>query len=158
MRKFGASKEQLVGQPAHPEGLYEFRIDGFKPKKTKKVGSDSINLNPQLTIIDHPTLNGKKIFFSLNTNAAFLWTEFVHSLGLELVEENGEFNLPGVFNPDPSSPDDESKMTYEGPMLGRRGRLMLAVKKDEKGRDQNYPKQFFCQVQGCTFEHQTELK
>lgn len=157
MRKFGASKEELVGQPAHPEGLYEFRVDAFKPKKSKN--SDSVNLQPQLKIIDHPTLNGKSIYFALNTNAAFMWTEFVHSLGLELVEENGEYNLPGHFNEGGGeSQGDYTKMTYEGPMLGRRGKVYLGVGKDEKNRDRNFIKQMFCQVQGCTYEHNNEMK
>ena len=84
---------------------------------------------------------------------------FSHSIGLELEVTSDEANLPGDFVPDQADPQNVEKMRYQGPILGRTGKLEMATRKDDKGRDQSYVKQFFCKIgPTCQVKHPTDLK
>lgn len=156
MAKMGVSKDALEGKPPLPAGVYDFRVDGFKPKFSKD--KNSTNLNPVLKVINNPNgLNDSNIFFSLNTNAGFIFPDFVHSLGLQMDQDGEEFNLPGDWIPDPGEPTNQEKYKYQGPMVGRTGRLEI-VASSYNGKVQGKVKQFFCAIPGCTHKHQTELK
>lgn len=156
MAKMGVSKEALEGQPPLPAGIYEFRVDAFKPKASKD--KNSTNLNPVLKVINNANgLNDKNIFFSLNTNAGFIFPDFVHSLGLEMEMDGDQVNLPGDFVPDGADPQNVEKYAYNGPMVGRTGRLEI-VASSYNNKPQGKVKQFFCAIPGCMHKHQTELK
>jgi hypothetical protein len=158
MAKMGVSKQSLEGKPPIPAGMYDFRLDGFKPKVAKK--GDSINLNPILKIINNPNgQNDNTIFFNLNNQAGWIFKDFAHAMGFELVPNTeGGGDLPGDFVPDPSDPENVEKYKYQGPMLGRNGRCEVGVRKDDKNKDQSYIKAFFCSVPGCLEKHSTDLK
>lgn len=156
MPKMGVSKESLEGKPPVGAGIFTVRLDGFKPKTSKK--GDSTNLNPILKVINHATLNDRNIFFSCNTNAGWIMEAFSHCFGLPLEERpDGGKDLPGEFVPDPNSPTDVAKMRYNGPLLGLTGQLELVLGKDDKGKDQDKIKQFMCKVPGCTIQHPAEM-
>ena len=69
MAKISFSKEDLAGN-VYPDGLYELRLEGFEPEKSKK--GDSVNLNPVLKIVNHQTLNNKRVFDNLNSSASWI--------------------------------------------------------------------------------------
>jgi hypothetical protein len=148
MPKMSASKEEIKGQEALPEGMYQVALRGFKPKKSK--AGDSVNLNPDLRVINHPTLNDKKIFLSLNSGAAFMWPEFTHMFGLPLEDDgSGELTIPGDF----TGPEaDPSKWVYSGPLLNQEGSLYLVIR-EYQGKNQNDVKQFVCRMPGCDHKH-----
>lgn len=158
MPKMGASKQSLEGGKPLPAGIVEFRVDDFKPKTSKK--GDSVNLNPTMKVINNPNvdLNDQRIFFNCNTSAGWIMLAFAHSLGLQLEEAGDSANLPGDFVPDQQDPENVEKMKYQGPILGRTGRLEIGVRKDDKNKDQSYVKQFFCKVANCQEKHPDDLK
>jgi hypothetical protein len=147
------SKESLKGLPPIPGGIFEFRVDGFKPKFSK--GKDSVNLNPIIKIINNndPELNNKPIFENLNTNAGWVMNDFIHALGLEMVDNGDNVDIPGEF----TGPDsDPSKWVYNGPILGRTGTVEL-VQIEYEGKKQTKPMKYFCQVAGCQVKHSDQL-
>lgn len=156
MARMGVSTESLEGQKAFEPGFYDFRLDGFKPKKAKS--GDSTNFNPDMRVINHATRNDDKIFFNLNSAAGWIQKDFVHCLGLQMEIDGDMAFMPGDWQPDPQEPNNVSKYTYSGPMVGRTGRVEIAVRKDQKGKDQSYVKQLLCQVPGCQEKHSTDLK
>ena len=141
MPKITVAKDKMKGREPHPEGIYEFRVQGFKPGLSKK--KDSVNLNPLLRIVNHPTLNGKPIFFNCNTNAGWLMDLFLNSIGLEMVKDvaSGDYNMPGDFN---GPEGDPAKWQYAGPIIGRTGKCELILTDDTKGGKRNEVKQWFC--------------
>jgi hypothetical protein len=153
MPKMVASKEDLQGQPAIPEGLYDVQLRGFKPAKSKD--GKSTNLNPDIRVINHPTLNDRRIFVSMNTNAVWLWTEICHCFGCPLEEDtaSGEFSIPGSFD---GPETDPAKWVYTGPLLQQQGKL-YAIQREYKGRIQNDVKQYVCRVAGCQEKHNDNL-
>jgi hypothetical protein len=151
MARMGVSKDSLEGVKVIAAGFYDFRLDGFAPKKAKK--GDTTNFNPRAKIINNANgLNDTPLFISLNSSAGWIQKDFVHSLGLTMDIEGEMAFMPGDWGPDPDNPK------YEGPMVGRTGRLEYAIRKDDKNRDQNYVKSFICAVQGCQDKHSTDLK
>lgn len=156
MRRMGVSKDSLEGQRPLPAGFVDFRVDGFKPKRSKD--KQSVNFNPQLKVINHPTLNDSRVFFNLNSNAGWIMKDFVHSLGLQMEEDGDQAFMPGSWQEDQADVDNPEKYTYTGPMLGRTGRCEIGVRKDDKNRDQSYVRQFLCAIPGCQEKHSTDLK
>lgn len=152
--RMGVSTESLKGQPPLPVGIYHFRLDGFKPKKSK--AGTSTNFNPVLKVINHPSLNDRDIFCNLNTGAGFIQLALVHALGLQMEVEGDTAYMPGKFIEDPGDPDNVEKWRYEGPLLGRTGRLEVWETTYEN-KKQSKIKQFFCAHAGCTEKHPTEL-
>ena len=139
-----------------PEGIHEFRVDGFKPAKSKN--SDSINLNPQLKIINptNPELIGKELYFNMNTNFFTGIIDFCHSVGVPLVADGDEFNIPGEFaNSDQTDPKKWGP--YTGDLLGKTGRVELGMADNGKGGQTVKVKRFFCVVPGCQEKHSDSL-
>jgi hypothetical protein len=152
MPKVSMSKESLEQKPALPDGLYEIRLEGFEPKKSKS--GTSTNLNPIIKVINHPTETGRKVFDNLNSGAAWIIEAFCHSFGLELVPDgNGGFNMPGDFN---GPEDDPSKWSYTGPLTGCVSKAFL---KQTVYNNQTNTKvdQWVCSVPNCAKKHPTGL-
>jgi hypothetical protein len=157
--RMGAPADSMQPRKVLPPGRYQVRLDGFKQKLSKpKPGKDqSINFNPQMLICNHPTLNGEKIYTPLNQQVGFILDAFAHCFGASLEVVGEAAVLPGGFIADPNNPSAIEKMSYQGPLSGQIGELELGVNKSDKGKDQNYIKQFFCRVPGCQTKHPTEL-
>lgn len=159
--RMGAPKDSMEPRKVLPAGRYTVRLDGFKPAMSKNKDNPSVNFFPQLKITNHATLNGEKVFTPLNQSVGFILQAFCHMFGQDLELQGDAMCIPGGFNPDPTVPDDISKMTYAGPLQGATGDLELGVQKQTMGRnvgkDQNYIKQFYCRLPGCTEKHPTEL-
>src|SRR5271170_8198758 len=130
MPRMSTSKEDLAGGPPIPDGLYQVILKGFNPKKSKN--GDSVNLNPDIRICNHPTLNDRKIFVSMNTNAPFMWPEITHCFGCALVQNGESLDIPGTFD----GPEDISSIpaggkvpwNYSGPLLNQQGQLQTGPK------------------------------
>lgn len=157
--RMGAPKDSMEPRKVLPNGRYQVRLDGFRPKLSKlKPGKDqSINFNPDMKVCNHPQLNGEKIFTPLNQQVGFILEAFSHMFGHPLEVIGDSAVLAGGFIADPNNPQDISKMSYQGPLQGAIGELELGTNKSDKGKDQNYIKQFFCRVPGCKTNHPTEL-
>jgi len=136
-----------------PEGLYTVRLDGFEPSLTAK--RDSVNLNPQLKIVNHPTLNDRHIFTNLNTKAKWLWPDFCHAFGVPLNETPaGEIEFPGDFiGPE----DDPTKWAYSGPLLGQQAQVYVVQVDNTKGGVRNEIKYYVCRLPNCTIRHSPNL-
>jgi hypothetical protein len=152
MPKISFSKESLEPKPSLPDGLYEIRLEGFEPDKSKK--GDSVNLRPILKVINHPQHTGSRVFDNLNVGANWILEAFVHAFGQPLIEDGaGNMNIPGDFN----GPDDNPKQwSYSGPLTGAVGKVFL--KQTEYNGKMN-PKvdQWMCAVPGCQKKHPTGL-
>ena len=149
MPKIHAPKESIEGKPQLGGGIFEFRLDGFKPKKSKD--GKSTNLNPQMRVINHPTNNDAPIFENMNSQAGWVQQDFCHALGVEMEPDGG---FPGEFNGPESDP---SQWTYMGPLVGRTGRVELVQVPNLKGGMRTTPKKYFCAVPGCTARHTESL-
>lgn len=169
------SKEELSGAPPVPAGKYTLQLKGFKPKasalKPGETEASSVNLNPELSIVGHSEYGGRRIFWNMNTKAAFLWTDFVHAMGLqmEVVQDANagtdkqSYTLPGVFEgaDDPTKKPEDWK--YMGPMTNKTLEVEVAeipAGPDSKGvyrQAKNDIRQFFCKVPNCTEKHSTNL-
>lgn len=150
--KMSFSKESLEQKPALNEGLYELRLEGFEPKKSKS--GTSTNLNPIIKVINHPTETGRKVYDNLNSGAAWIIEAFCHSFGLELVPDgNGGFNMPGDFN---GPEDDPSQWSYAGPLTGCVSKAFL---KQTVYNNQTNAKvdQWVCSVPNCQKKHPSGL-
>lgn len=152
MPKMQASKEDLEGGKALPEGMYTIALRGFKPKTSKK--KDSTNLNPDLRVTNHPTLNDEKVFYSLNTNAPWIWMELCHAFGCPLEDDgSGNVSIPGNFD---GPENDPSKWVYSGPLLNQEAQIKL-VQKEYLGKMRNDIAMFVCRVAGCAEKHSDNL-
>jgi hypothetical protein len=152
----GAPKDSLEPKALIPEGRYTVRCDGFKPKASKNKENPSVNLNPVLKVINHPTLNGESVFTSLNQNAGFILKDFSHMFGLDIETHGDTVSIPGHFMPNPAAPQDFAQYRYQGPCLGQTGDLLVAHKVYEN-KPQYYIKAYFCRKPGCTEKHSMEL-
>jgi hypothetical protein len=147
MARIGFSKEELSGN-VYPDGLYELRLEGFEPEKSRK--GDSINLNPVLKIVNHPTLNNKRVFDNLNSSAAWIIESFSHAFGQALTPNpQGGGDMPGDFiGPD----DDPGKWQYQGPLTGAVAKAFLKTTQ-YNGKDNTKVDQWFCAVPNCQTKH-----
>lgn len=152
--RLGAPKDSLEGKKLLPTGRYTIQCDGFGQKLSKK--GDSINYNPKLRIINHPTLSGEKVYTSLNQGAGFILVDFTHMLGFQMEEQGEDVVLPGGFMPNAADSQDVSKMTYQGPLQGAVGEI-LVDQNMYNNKPQNYIKAYFCKVPGCQVKHSMEL-
>ncbi len=152
MAKVSFSKEDLAGN-VYPDGEYELRLESFEPKQSKN--GDSVNLNPVLKIVNHPTLNGKRVFDNMNTGAPWILEAIVHAFGLALVPNaTGGGDLPGDFN---GPEDDPAEWDYQGPLTGSVAKVMLK-KTTYQGKDSSKVDQWFCSLgQSCNTKHPTGL-
>ncbi len=153
MPKLTASKEEISGLPAYPEGLYSFRLDGFKPSFSKDRGS--VNLNPTLKIVNHSELNDRILFENLNTKGKWVWKDFCHAFGVPLIEgPDGDCEFPGDF----AGPEGDPKAwQYTGPLLGQIGQVYVVQADNTKGGIKNAAKYYVCKIPGCQEKHSTNL-
>jgi hypothetical protein len=154
MAKIGISKESLQGLPDLEAGIYEFRIDGFKPKTSSK--KTSINLNPQLIVINHSKYNDRHIWHNCNSAFPPGMIDLCHSVGVRFDNEDGDDpQFPGEFVPD-GAPIEQT--SYQGPLMGQIGKCEVAESDDGKGGKTMKLKRFFCVVPGCTHKHSEDLR
>ena len=145
MPKITFSKESLEPKPPIPDGLYEVRLEGFEPKYSKD--RTSINLNPVLKIINHPTETGRRVFDNLNSSAAWIIEGFTNAFGLELVSDgSGGFNIPGDFN---GPEDNPEQWSYTGPLTGCVAKVFLK-RVTYNGKESSKIDQWFNAVPGST--------
>lgn len=148
MAKISFSKEDLAGPPEIPEGLYELRLSGFKPKFSKD--KSSVNLQPELEIVNHPLHNGRNVLDWLNSSAPWIIESFCHCFGQQLTPNpNGGGDMPGDFiGPD----DNPEQWQYQGPLTGMVGKVYLKPV-TFNGKTNPRVDQWFCSVPGCTTKH-----
>ena len=145
---FKVDTSKVEGQEVFPPGIYEFKLAGFKPTRSKT--GTSTNLNARFEMINHPDYAGRKVFDSLNEGGAFLWPDFVHSLGLPMETDGDSSWIPGEWNGDLAKfkEDDPSTWVYKGPLVGRVAKLEIAVD-NYQSRDNNKIKRYFCAIADC---------
>lgn len=162
MAKIAPPKESLEGLKPLPPGVYDFRLDKFEIQKAKvKPGkAESINLNPVLTIINHPEFTGKRrLPENLNSQAGWVQKDFVHALGVPM--DNG--NIPGDFICQVHGPscdaimDHPDKFIYQGPLLGQTGKAEVVMTPNNKGGMRAAIKRYLCKIQGCGEYHNENL-
>lgn len=152
MPKVTVPKDSLEGIQPLPPGIYVVRHDGFKPTLSKN--KDSVNLNPQLIIVNHPTLNDRRVFDNLNSKAGWIHQDHVHAFGLTMEMSGDEASIPGDFiGPD----DDPSKWNYQGPLRGRTGQVEVAMTDNQKGGQRSAIKRYVCAVPNCKEKHSESL-
>ena len=155
MPKIKVSKEGMEGKPPVGSGIFVFRLDGFKPKFSKK--GDSVNLNPTLKVINHPEHNGRPLFENLNTGAGWVQKDLCHALGIPMLADpsDGSYTFPGEF----TGPDnDPTQWRYVGPLLGKTGRVdVIEVPKFKGSGTQSSIKSYICAIPGCQEKHTDNL-
>ena len=150
-----ASKDEIKGLPPMAEGLVTVRLDGFKPQFAKK--KDSVNLCPQLRVINHAEYNDRVVFEYLNTKGKFVWKDFCHAFGVPMVEDaSGDFEFPGNFGENVAE-DNPTSWEYSGPLLGQQAQLYLIQGDNGSGGINNKIKYYVCKVPGCTEKHSQNL-
>lgn len=123
MPKLKASAEDIKGLPVMDAGIYTVRLKGFKPLYSDK--KDSVNLNPQMEIVNHPEHNNRLVYETLNTKAKWRWKQFCECFGVEMQEmAGGDYEFPGTFD---GPENDPTKWVYSGPLLGTTGQIVLKV-------------------------------
>ena len=155
--KLTFGKDKLESKPLSnpPAGIYEFMLEGFKPKwgKEKTDGSvRGVNLRPILKIVNHPTLTGAEIFTWCSTNMPSELYDLSHALGVPFENEGQEsMSVQGEFQgPD----DDPTQWTYVGPLVGQVGKLEIGERTNNKtGKPETSLKRYFCRVEGCQADH-----
>jgi hypothetical protein len=162
----GFTRDSLSFKPA-PTGLYDLRVNGFKPKLNKKL--DGINFNVELEIVDNgdPDIDGKRIFHPLSTKFNIAIWDFVHSMGLEMeeyttAEGNTALRMPGIWEHMDEFPEDPSQWgAYMGPMTNA---ILKAdvIESSYMGRPKNEVRAFLCALDGCAekypdVKHSTNL-
>ena len=153
MPKLTANKEEINGLPPMGEGMVTVRLDGFDPKLAKK--KDSVNLNPQMKIINHAEYNDRNVFENLNTKGKWVWKDFCHAFGVPLVETpNGAVEFPGNFD---GPEEDPTKWQYHGPLTGQQAQLYLIQGDNGSGGINNKVKYYVCKVPGCVEKHSDNL-
>lgn len=154
MAKIGFSKEELSGNVI-PEGLYELRLEGFEQALSKK--GDSVNLNPILKVVNHQTLNGKRVFDNLNSGASWIIEAFCHAMGHPLVPNgSGGGDIPGEW-PDNGQSDPEKWPPYVGPLQGMVGKALVKTT-TYNGKESTKVDQWICALgTACNTKHPTGL-
>lgn len=162
-------KSALEPRAQLPAGIVTVIFEGFKPKLSKNKEKPSVNLNPQLKIVNDSrvdasgkSLNGQKVFDSLNLSFLPRLQDFVHAFGEELVENGDNVDLPGYFDGDTSNADPAQWGQYHGPLLGRQAQLELVEvpsrKPGAKPTDTQVDiKRYICSVPGCGTRHMESL-
>jgi len=152
MPRMGVSTESLKGMPTMPQDIYTVRLDGFEPRFSKDRGS--VNLNPKLVVINHPTLNDRRVFDNLNSKAGWIQLDFCHAFGLPMLVEGDTSFIPGEFQ----GPDnDPERWSYVGPLTGRLAKAEVAEVDNQRGGTRNAVKRYICAVAGCSTKHSDNL-
>lgn len=155
MAKIGFSRESLEGPPPVPDGQYEVRLTGFKLKMAKS--GTSINLNPQLEIVNHPQFNGRPVFDNLNSGASWIVMSFCHAFGFPLdPSPNGGGDIPGDFIGLENVQSNPDGVQYQGPLTGSVAKVYLK-QVEYQGKTNSKVDQWFCALQNCNEKHATGL-
>lgn len=148
-------KEKLSGPKPVPPGIYQVRFEKFKPKMSapKEGKAQSLNLNAEVTIVNHDFGDGKehKIFATLNEGIQSFIQDFVHSFGVEMDDQTAEHpRFPGIFDaePDKFDPNNPETWVYAGPLVGKVAQWEVGVK-EYNGREQQEIRRFICAVSNC---------
>lgn len=169
-------KTALEPRPNIPPGVVQVMFKGFKPSLSKKQeGKDqTINLNPELVIVNHPgtfpdgkPINGSKVFTSLNLSFLPAVQDFFHCFGEQLIENGDNVEIPGQFANGTSDPNPANWGPYSGSCVNAVGSLeLLEVQANKKVGNTYVPdptktrtdiKRYMCQVPGCTAQHVESL-
>lgn len=161
--QMGYSKEQLSGKPPVPQGWYQLRLSGFKPKVAGQ-NKDSINYNPQIEVINNPEYDGRKIFENLNSKAGWIIQDLVHACGQQLVEvqdgnqgtEAAIWTIPGFWANADQFPEEPEKWEYQGPLTNAVFEAEVYIS-EYNGKKSNKIMQYKCSIPGCTERHSTNL-
>ena len=168
--KMGISKEDLSGPKPVPPGIYELQTTGFRPKIAKS--GTSLNYNVELTIVNHPEHDGKKVFHPLNTSFGVAIRDYSHAMGERLehrivpgdatTDQDEADYLPGMFENQDQFPQEPEKWgKYLGPLTNKIGKAELAIT-NYQGKDKNEVRCFICNVPQCAvlepeMKHSTNL-
>lgn len=161
MPRIQTPKDKLASQEQLPPGIYDFTVKEFKPATSKKGGS--VNLNPYLRITNHPTLNDRAVFENLNSQAWWVQEDFCHALGVPMEDDgSGGMILPGKFickqhGEADCKCDPKDNWMYQGPLVGRVGKLEIAMGDNGKGGMVAKVKRYICAVPGCQERHRESL-
>jgi hypothetical protein len=144
---FKVDQSKIEGQEVFPPGIYEVKLIKFSPKKAK---SGSTSLKPMLEVVNHSEYAGRKLYDELNEGGAFTWPDFCHCFGLPMETDGDSSWLPGEWDGDKVKfkEDDPATWVYKGPLVGRTGKVEVAVD-NYQGRDNNKIKRYFCAVADC---------
>jgi hypothetical protein len=161
-------KESLEGLEGLPPGIYDVRLDGFKPKWSKD--KSSVNLQPIMIAINSPDpkLNDGKhrAFDNMNSQCGWIMIDFCHAFGeLMAGEQNGvpmeqwtspDVGLPGEFLGDAGKPEE---WKYVGPLLSKVGKVEIVKVPGYKdpSKQQSALKRYFCVIPGCQHKHADSL-
>lgn len=148
----GISKETIEGKEVPPAGIYEVRLDSFKPKFSapKEGKAPSLNLNAKMSIVNNPEQDGKLIYEGLNQNAGWVQIDFCHGFGLPMETDGDEYWLPGTWDTDPAfDPTKAETYKYSGPMIGRIAKVEL-YHDTFNGKVSAKVRKYFCAVDDCT--------
>lgn len=164
-------KSALEPRPNLPPGTVQVIFKGFRPKLSKKKEGkeQSVNLNPDLQIVNDPRstedgkpLNGQRVFEVLNLNFLPRIQEFFHALGVPLTENGDDVGLPGYFEGDTNNPDPTTWGEFRSQAINEIATLELVTVKSRKPNAkptdvQTDIKRYVCRVPGCTVQHPESL-
>jgi hypothetical protein len=144
--KMIVSAEKIEGQDVMPSGQYEVKLLGFKPSLAK---TGSINLNACMEVVNHPDYAGRKLYSSLNVGMAFMYPDFSHCFGIIIEGDGKNFWLPGTWDGDVAKfkEDDPTTWKYVGPLVGRIGKIEVAVT-EYNGKERNDIRRYFWNTPG----------
>lgn len=170
MPRITIPKGALEPRPSFQPGLAQVQCKGFKPEKSKK--GNSINLNPQLVIVNDPRkfpdgkpYNGQTVPVALNEQFFGELFDFCHCFGDPMpADQNGDRNLDWGNNGNNTDAEPRMWTTYSGQMLNAIGTVELAeVPARVKQADGTYApdgtrtrteiKRFICNIPGCKERH-----
>lgn len=170
---FSQEKIESTGFKLAPDGLYQFKLNGFKPTKSEK--GDSVNFNPILELIG--TTDGSPVpknedgsnltsmyWAGLNSKADGIINDFVHAFGLPMEGPPDALEIPGIWDGpafEIAEPKKPLNWEYKGPLLGRVMTAML-IQQEYKGKMGNKIKFYTCAIADCNTRfpktrHSTDL-
>lgn len=143
------SSDKLEGQDVFPAGQYDVKLVSFKPSMSKGQ-TPTQNLNALMVVVNHSEFADRKLYDSLNVGGAFTWPDFVHCFGFPMETDGTNSWIPGDWDGDPAkfNPDDVTTWKYKGPLIGRTGKVEVAVD-NYNGKDNNKIRRYFCAVPDC---------
>lgn len=158
----GFTKEELTGAAPVPPGWYTLQFKQFRPKKSKD--GESLSLNAEFAIVAPAEYENRRVFCGLNTKMAWMWSDFVHSMGLGMEEiqdenagtEKASYTIPGAWEGQDQFPDDPTQWKYQGPLTNKTLEVELA-ETEYQGKKRNEIRQFKCAVPECKDKHSTNL-
>lgn len=154
--RMSVSKEQVEGKELVPDGIYQVRFIKFSPKLSKPQpgalnSQQSVNLNAEYEILNHPDYAGRKIFETANMKMYNIQTELCHCFGIpmEFDQSDDMYYIPGTWDTRPDfNPALPETFEYKGPLTGKVGKIELGSR-NFAGRDMNAIRRYFCDIPDC---------